>query len=277
MTITAIFPTEAPVTSQRSTFDDRIEQLWAATAQLPGQAVSTAAGLMAQLASVQTDAPLATAAARLALGIADTLAARGTPVDWAAEVEIFGITDSDAHTLLDSDANRLTVAEPASYDYPDTVLGTDGITYRCIGTGVVGEDPVGSVSGDWAALDPDPLATAAILFSVGLLPGWTLSQEGSDPAAPSAYVWSAGARRYRASLTWITSGAGDRVPRQAALRYSGNSGASYVDLSAYPLMVYDYASTGALIGVTWAAGFEPLLVGGEPLLDALAEPLEGLI
>jgi hypothetical protein len=251
MTITAIFPTEAPVTSQRPTFDDRIEQMWTATAQLPAQVVSTGAGLLSQLASVQTDAPLATAAARLALGIADTLTARGDPETWQDT--------------------------PASYDYPDTVYGTDGITYRCLGAGVVGEDPVGSVSGDWAALDQDPLAIAAILFGVGLLPGWTLSQEGSDPAAPSAYVWSAGARRYRASLTWITSGAGDRVPRQAALRYSGNSGASYVDLSAYPLMVYDYASTGALIGVTWAAGFEPLLVGGEPLLDALAEPLEGVI
>jgi hypothetical protein len=251
MTITAVFPNEAPVTNQRSTFDDRIEQLWTATAQLPGQAVSTAAGLMAQLASVQTDAPLATAAARLALGIADTLAARGDPETWQDT--------------------------PASYDYPDTVYGTDGITYRCLGAGVVGEDPVGSVSGDWAALDQDPLATAAILFGVGLLPGWTLSQEGSDLAAPSAYVWSAGVRRYRAALTWITSGAGDRVPRQAALRYSGNSGASYVDLSAYPLMVYDYAPTGALIGVTWSAGFEPLLTaGGEPLLDVLATPLEVL-
>jgi hypothetical protein len=238
MTITAVFPDEAPVTSQRSTFDDRIEQLWTATAQLPGQAVTTAAGLMAQLASVQSDAPLATAAARLALGIADTLAARGDPETWQ---------DS-----------------PASYGLPDTVWGSDGITYRCLGTGVVGEDPVSSISGDWAALDPDPLHEAALLFGVGLMPGWTLSQQGADPAAPSAYVWSRGTWRYRAAVEWMTSGAGDAVPRKATIQYSGTSGATYLDVGALPVLVYSYASDGALIGLTWAAGFEPfLLAGGE--------------
>jgi hypothetical protein len=245
MTITAIFPTEAPVTSQRSTFDDRIEQLWAATAQLPGQAVTTAAGLMAQLASVQSDAPLATAAARLALGIADTLAARGDPETWQAA--------------------------PASYDYPDTVLGSDGITYRCIGTGVVGEDPVGSVSGDWAALDPDPVELAALLSGACLVPGWSLTMQGANPAAPTALVWSRGVQRYRAAMTWMISGAGDSVPDQVTIEYSRNAGATYIVAAAQSILKCHYAAGGELIGLTWAAGWHPFYAAGDELVQT-ADP-----
>jgi len=39
-----------------------------------------------------------------------------------------------------------------TYDFPDTVICTDGNTYRCIGSTVVGDNPVGSVTGDWVRL-----------------------------------------------------------------------------------------------------------------------------
>ncbi len=40
----------------------------------------------------------------------------------------------------------------ATYNLPDTVYGSDGLTYRCAGTSVSGDDPVGSVTGDWVKL-----------------------------------------------------------------------------------------------------------------------------
>lgn len=42
----------------------------------------------------------------------------------------------------------------ASYDYPDAVIGSDGNTYRCVGAGVTGDDPVGSISGNWHRITP---------------------------------------------------------------------------------------------------------------------------
>jgi len=43
-----------------------------------------------------------------------------------------------------------TVYGPAIvYDFPDTVICTDGQTYRCIGSNVTGDNPIGSVTGNW--------------------------------------------------------------------------------------------------------------------------------
>lgn len=42
-----------------------------------------------------------------------------------------------------------------TYNYPDTVVGSDSNTYRCTGTGVIGDDPVGSATGDWKQLTVD--------------------------------------------------------------------------------------------------------------------------
>jgi len=39
-----------------------------------------------------------------------------------------------------------------TYNTPDTVYGSDGLTYRCAGTSVLADNPVGSVTGDWVKL-----------------------------------------------------------------------------------------------------------------------------
>jgi len=39
-----------------------------------------------------------------------------------------------------------------SYTTPACVAGSDGATYRCKGTGIVGDNPVGSVTGNWLRL-----------------------------------------------------------------------------------------------------------------------------
>jgi len=42
----------------------------------------------------------------------------------------------------------------AMYNYPDIVAGSDGYTYRCKGTNVTGDNPVGSGTGNWVSLTP---------------------------------------------------------------------------------------------------------------------------
>ena len=45
------------------------------------------------------------------------------------------------------------VYDPNSlYDFPDTVIGIDGHVYRCLGSGIQGDDPVGSNTGNWLPL-----------------------------------------------------------------------------------------------------------------------------
>jgi len=36
-----------------------------------------------------------------------------------------------------------------TYNYPNCVVGSDGHTYRCLGTNVSGDNPVGSTTGNW--------------------------------------------------------------------------------------------------------------------------------
>jgi microcystin-dependent protein len=38
------------------------------------------------------------------------------------------------------------------YNFPDQVAGSDGYTYRCVGTNVLDDDPVGSSTGNWVNL-----------------------------------------------------------------------------------------------------------------------------
>jgi hypothetical protein len=42
--------------------------------------------------------------------------------------------------------------DPASYDFPDVVAGSDGYSYRCVGTDVVGVDPVTDDGSSWVRL-----------------------------------------------------------------------------------------------------------------------------
>jgi len=39
-------------------------------------------------------------------------------------------------------------------NYPDARIGSDGNTYVCLGVGVTGDDPVGSITGNWHAITP---------------------------------------------------------------------------------------------------------------------------
>ena len=59
-------------------------------------------------------------------------------------------TEAEAAAVASIAASSASVySGSTTYNYPDTVIGTDGHSYRCIVTSVVGDDPVSSVSGDW--------------------------------------------------------------------------------------------------------------------------------
>ncbi len=60
----------------------------------------------------------------------------------------------------------------ATYDYPDVVIGSDGHTYRCLGTGVTGDNPVGSVTGDWLCI------TLNVQVQVNTATGNTTADDG---------------------------------------------------------------------------------------------------
>jgi len=81
-----------------------------------------------------------------ALGAATSAAAVS-----AAESEAAAISAKNAAIAI---SGATAYSGVASYDYPDAVIGSDGNTYVCLGAAVSGDDPVGSVTGNWHALTP---------------------------------------------------------------------------------------------------------------------------
>jgi len=70
----------------------------------------------------------------------------------AAESEAAAISAKNAAIAI---SGATVYSGVATYDYPDdAVIGSDGNTYRCMGVGVTGDDPVGSITGNWHAITP---------------------------------------------------------------------------------------------------------------------------
>jgi len=59
---------------------------------------------------------------------------------------------ASAATLALAAANATTYSGSTSYSFPTCVVCTDGGTYRCVGSGVVGDNPIGSTTGNWFKL-----------------------------------------------------------------------------------------------------------------------------
>lgn len=147
-------------------------------------------------------------------------------------------------------------AAGTTYGLGAVCLGSDGRVYRSQSAGNVGHQPVGDIDGWWTPLNPDPLLTAAMLAGAGLVPGWDF--QAQDPAGtypptdslePAALVWSRGTERYRALITWGTSGGDAAAPTAAQMQYSTNSGGSYAALG--DAISLGNASDGALVSAAW--------------------------
>lgn len=84
---------------------------------------------------------------------------------WTAETNNLAAELNAAVALAESYRDEAQASQNATaysaigtYDYPDTVIGSDGHAYRCLGTDVSGDDPVGSVTGDWVQITTGSLA-----------------------------------------------------------------------------------------------------------------------
>lgn len=73
-----------------------------------------------------------------------------------AQANTDATTASAASATATAAANATAYSGSATYNYPDTVIGSDGHAYRCIDTGVSGDNPVGSETGDWQQISVDP-------------------------------------------------------------------------------------------------------------------------
>jgi len=69
----------------------------------------------------------------------------------AAESESAAISAKNAAIAI---SGATPYSGVASYDYPDAVISADGNTYVCLGAGVSGDNPVGSITGSWHAITP---------------------------------------------------------------------------------------------------------------------------
>jgi hypothetical protein len=88
---------------------------------------------------------------------------KSDPVNFADRADTFLASLPDLVTDLNSMISELNTigaglyqATPiaaynagTTYSFPTVVAGSDGNSYRCMGTGIIGENPVGSVTGNW--------------------------------------------------------------------------------------------------------------------------------
>jgi hypothetical protein len=101
---------------------------------------------------------------------------KADPVNFAARADTFlgalpdfADTTNAAITEMNKIGTGLDQQTPiaaydpgTTYDFPDVVAGSDGYSYRCVGTAVLADDPVGSATGNWVLLNggrPGPLPT----------------------------------------------------------------------------------------------------------------------
>lgn len=107
------------------------------------------------------------------------------------EVNSDAATASGAAATATAAANATAYSGSATYNYPDTVIGSDGHAYRCIDTGVTGDDPVGSTTGDWQPITTDTQDVVDLIDGrVNLLwnPDFTVNQENKlSGIAPGTY------------------------------------------------------------------------------------------
>jgi len=101
-----------------------------------------------------------------------TFAARAD--SFLAALPTFGNEINAAITELNKITSGLDQASPiaawlvgTTYDFPDVVAGSDGYSYRCIDTGVVGDNPVTSITGKWVKLVSPSVPVGAVVAFIG--------------------------------------------------------------------------------------------------------------
>jgi hypothetical protein len=86
----------------------------------------------------------------------------------ATEAEAASLAAQIAQAEAEAAAENIVEAwedSPASYDYPDIVAGSNGYTYRCVGTAVVGVDPVSDDGTNWVNISSGSSLVASLICS----------------------------------------------------------------------------------------------------------------
>jgi hypothetical protein len=128
---------------------------------------------------------------------------KADPVNFAARADTFlGALPDFADTTnaaitemnkigagLDQQTPIAAYDDETTYNFPTVAAGSDGYSYRCLGTNVLGDDPVGSATGNWVLLNggrpgPGPLPTGVPMKGgiIGL--GFTKTVEASVTVHP---------------------------------------------------------------------------------------------
>jgi len=59
---------------------------------------------------------------------------------------------ADSAALALANAGATVYDNATTYNYPDAVIGSNGGSYRCLGTSIIGDDPATSTTGNWLQL-----------------------------------------------------------------------------------------------------------------------------
>lgn len=109
---------------------------------------------------------------------------------------------------LDQQTPIAAYDDETTYNFPTVAAGSDGYSYRCLGTNVLGDDPVGSATGNWVMLNdgrPGPLPTGVRLTGgiIGL--GFTKTVEASVTVHPGVCFDSTGTIRLALAAEQVVS------------------------------------------------------------------------
>jgi len=192
-------------------------------------------------------------------GQANTLAVTISGLEASASLSAVTAEEA-ADAVLSQGVTANAWSSVTTYALYQVAIGTDGRAYRSLQASNLNHNPVTDVGTWWRPLNPDLWLAAMLIVTTGLYPGWSFQSQDpvgtyppSTPDKPAAYVWSRGVERYRASLTWGTTGGEADALKTARMEYSNTSGSSYVSVSSTPLVTLTYSTSGAVIAAAWSA------------------------
>jgi hypothetical protein len=115
---------------------------------------------------------------------------------------------------------------PTSYDFPDVVAGSDGYSYRCVGTNVVDEDPTTDDGTYWVQLTTPFASEAEVLAG-------TVTDVAMSPATSLDVIAASLPGTYARDQRWANGGSDTATNRRTLV--SPNRVAVYIDGNGYVL------------------------------------------
>lgn len=193
---------------------------------------------------------------------------------WATQANALAVEVNSAATSAETSATTAEEAADAvlsqgstanawssvtTYSQYQVAIGSDGRAYRSLQAGNLNHNPVTDTGTWWLALNPDPNLVAVLCLGTGFYPGWAASWQGpfatnppTDPSKPTDLVLSKGVYRYRATYTWGTTGGELNNVVTMRMRYSVNSGSTWLDVSTTPTVTMTYNADGYVTSAAWS-------------------------